>query len=97
MDDFIGETITVQRAPGSPRPVRFTRRGEVHEVAEILHERVDIGHGQLPPHLHKWYNRRHRRYYVVRDTRDRIFEIYLDYSNRSRQTWLLVKRLTRFP
>ena len=97
MDTFIGETITVERSPGSPRPVRFVCRGEVHEVADVLHERVDIGHGQVPPHRQKWTTRRHRRYYVVRDTDGRIFEIYLDYSNRSRQTWFLVRELTSFP
>jgi len=97
MDEFIGETITVERSPSSPRPVRFTHRGQVHEVADVLHEWVDVGFGRLPLRSRKWYTRRHRRYFVVRDARDRIFEIYLDYSNRSSQTWFLVRRLDHFP
>ena len=97
MDDFIGESIAVERAPSSPRPVRFEWRGEIHEVADVLNEWVDVGFGGLPPRSRKWYTRRHRRYYVLRDSAGAIFEVYLDYSNKSKPTWFLVRRLASYP
>jgi hypothetical protein len=92
MTEFIGEQIEVEQSPGSPRPVRFTWRGEVHEVAEVLGRHVDIGYGGLPPRSRRWYARRHRRCYTVRDGEGAVFEIYLDYSDRRKRTWWLVRR-----
>lgn len=93
MEEFIGEAIEVEQAPNSPRPVRFTWRGRVHEVVEVLGRHVDIGFGDLPPRSRCWYTRRHRRYYTVKDADGDIFEMYIDYANRSRRTWWLVRRL----
>jgi hypothetical protein len=62
-DQFIGDEIEVEQAPGSPRPVRFVWRDDSHEVAEALSVHVDTGFGDHPPR----YARRHYRYYVVRD------------------------------
>ncbi len=91
MEEFLAERIDVERGETSPDPVRFYWRGEAHEVREILHVRVDTGFGNLPPRSGRWYLRRHRRYYVVRDSQGRVFEIYLDYADRKRQTWWLVR------
>ena len=91
MEELVAESIEVEQAATSPRPVRFTWRGKVHDVAEVLQMRVDTGFGGLPPRSRKWYTRRHRRYYVVRDTEGDSFEIYLYYSNRKKLTWYLVK------
>jgi len=93
MGEFIGEQIEVEKAETSPRPVRFCWRGGHHEVVEVLDEWVDIGFGDAPPRSRKWYNRRHRRYYVVRDAEGCVFKIYLDYANRRKPTWWLVERL----
>jgi len=92
MERFFGERIEVKRDEMSPDPVSFKWRGEVHDVREILNVRVDISFGGLPPRSRKWYTRRHRRYYVVRDAEGDVFEIYLDYADRDKQTWWLVKR-----
>ena len=92
MEEFIGESIEVEKDETSPRPVRFKWRGAVHDVVEVLHERVDIGFGGLPPRSRKWYTRRHRRYYVVRGSQGDVFKIYLDYANRKRPTWWLVEK-----
>jgi hypothetical protein len=91
MDEFVGEKIEVEKSPTGPQPLRFKWRGGTHEVAEILLERVDIGHGDLPSRSRKWYTRHHRRYFRVRDTDGNVFEIYLDYGDRSRPTWWLLK------
>ncbi|MHC4575377.1 MAG: DUF6504 family protein [Planctomycetota bacterium] len=93
MEEFIGERIEVEKAQTSPRPVRFSWRGEHHDVVEVLREWVDIGFGGAPPGSRKWYNRRHRRYYVVRDADGCVFEMYLDYADRRKPTWWLVERL----
>ena len=92
MQRFLGERIDVQRAESSPRPVHFQWQGKAHEVVEVLKERVDAGYGDLPPRSRRWYTRRHRRYFTVRDTDGAVFEMYLDYGNRNRQSWWLVSR-----
>ena len=93
MEEFISERIKVEKAETSPRPVRFTWRGEDHEVVAVLREWVNTSFGAVPPRSRKWYNRRHRRHYVVKDAEGRVFEIYLDYANRQKPTWWLLERL----
>jgi hypothetical protein len=93
VEEFVGEKIEVEQAPSSPRPVRFKWRGRVHEVVEVIRQRVDTGFGGLPPGSRRWYTRRHRRYYIVRDAEGEVLEIYLDYANRKRCSWWLVRRL----
>lgn len=93
MEEFIGERIEVEKAQRSPRPLHFSWRGGNHNVVEVLREWVEIGFGTLPVRSRKWYNRRHRRYYVVRDAQGRVFEIYLDYANRQKRSWWLARRL----
>lgn len=92
MVEFLDEKIEVEIAETFPRPVRFTWHGEVHEVAEVVSEWVDIGYAHLPPGSRTWWNRRHRRYFTVKDATGDVFEMYHDYSNRKKQTWWLVKR-----
>lgn len=93
MEQFIGEKIEVEQAEKAPRPVRFTWRGESHDVAEVLRTDIDIGHGTLPRAGRKWYTRRHRRRYIVKDTEGRTFELYLDYADRKNPTWWLARVL----
>lgn len=92
-DEFIGEPIEVERSPDSPRPMRFRWRNEVHELVAVEREWVDTGYGSLPRRSRRWFNRRHRRCFVVRDAKGERFMLYLDYSNRSRQTWFLSSRI----
>ena len=96
-EEFIGEEVEVEQSEKRPRPVRFVWRGEEHEVAEVLSVRVDTGFGNHPPRSRRWYTRRHRRYYVVKDTSGAIFEMYLDYADKSHRHWFLTRRLTHFP
>jgi len=95
--EFIGETIDVEHAPASPRPVRFVLKGQTHTVAQVLAERVDTGHGDAPPRSRRWFTRRHRRYFVVRDDEGGLFEMYLDYSDKQHLKWFMTRRLARFP
>ena len=95
MTEFIDEKIDVEMAETFPRPIRFTWCGEVHEVSEVLSEHVDTGYGLLGPASRKWFTRRHRRYFTVLDTAGDVFEMYMDYAQRSKITWWLVKTIPR--
>ncbi|MCP4613301.1 MAG: hypothetical protein GY845_31815 [Planctomycetes bacterium] len=92
MEEFIGENIEVETAESSPQPVSFKWRSQIHEVAEVLDEHVDTGYGNLPPSSQNWRTRRHRRYYVVKDSQGDVFKIYLDYANRKKPTWWLAEK-----
>ena len=93
MDVLIGEAVAVVKSADSPRPVRFTWRGEAHEVAQVFREWIDVGHGNLPERSRRWYTRRHRRYFLVKDVAGATFELYLDYSNRERPAWFLARKM----
>ncbi len=93
MDEFISEPIDVERASDGPAPARFMWRGQNHEVSQVIRSYVDIGYGDHPPMSRRWYTRRHRRYYTVKDASGAVYQMYLDYSNKSKPTWWLVKRL----
>ena len=41
MEEFLGRRIQVDTAETSPRPLRFKLGGQVHDVADVLQERVD--------------------------------------------------------
>ena len=97
MDEFLGREIEVEQAAASPRPVRFVLAGQVHAVAQVLREYVDISHGGVGPRSRKWYNRRHRRHFVVRDSAGAVFDIYLDYANRAHKSWWVLKKLAATP
>ena len=91
-EELIAEKIDVEQAATSPRPVRFTWRKKVYEVAKVVQVRVDTGFGGLPPRSRRWFTRRHRRYYVVKDSEGDVFEMYLDYSDRKKLSWWLSRR-----
>jgi hypothetical protein len=91
MTRFIGEKIEVRKAETSPRPTSFTWRDRDYAVAEVVREWVDTGYGSMPPASRTWYNRRHRRYYVVRTPEGELFKLYFDYADRKHPTWWLVE------
>jgi len=91
MPEFIGEKIEVEKKRLLLDPLRFTWRGQTHEVIEILDEHVDIGHGALPVRAINGITRHHRRYFVVKDSAGDVFEIYLDYR-KSKESDLVAGR-----
>jgi len=92
MTEFVSEKIDVEKDKASPRPLSFKWRGQLYTVVEVLEEWVDAGFGATPPASRVWYNRHHRRYYVVRTSSGDIFKLYFDYANRKSPTWCLVSR-----
>lgn len=93
MSEFFGKKIDVETEKTSPRPVSFTWQSVTYQITEILREWVDTGFGTTPPGSRVWFNRRHRRYYVVRASDGNYYEIYLDYADRRRPSWWLVSRI----
>lgn len=83
----------MEQAQDSPRPVRFTWRGNVHAIVDVLSQHVDIGYGDMPSASRHGYTRRHRRCYQVRDEHGEVFDIYLDYGNRQHKSWWLTRRI----
>lgn len=92
MARFIGEKIEVERDERSPRPISFVWRGQTYDVTEVLHEWVDTGFGTTPPASRVWYNRRHRRYFVVLTSAGEVFRLYFDYADKRDRSWWLVSR-----
>ncbi len=95
MEKFLTEKIEVEQSASSPHPVSFTWRGEVYTVAEVVEEWVDTGFGTANERSRVWFNRRHRRWFVVRTTADELFEMYKDYADNRKFTWWLTKKLER--
>jgi hypothetical protein len=92
-EQFVGERLDVEQEDGAPAPRRFTWRGDVHLVAQVLHQWVDAGFGPgHPGRSRRWYTRRHRRYFVVCDEAGDQFEMYLDYADKAHHSWWLVRR-----
>jgi hypothetical protein len=92
MTEFISERIEVEKDNASPRPLSFEWRGQDYRVAGVVREWVDVGYGATPPASRTWYNRHHRRYYVVVTSDGDVFKLYYDYANRKSPTWWLVSK-----
>jgi hypothetical protein len=93
MTKFLGEKIEVEKDKISPCPVSFKWRDQVYTVAKVLQEWVDSSFGQAPPRSCKWYNRRHRRHYIVLCESGETFEMYYDYGDKRQHTWWLVRQM----
>ncbi|MCW5848514.1 MAG: hypothetical protein KIT87_00240 [Anaerolineae bacterium] len=89
-EEFISEPIEVEYSQERMMPTAFVWRGDRYTVAEVLQEWQDWG---IPnyAHVHGWIHRRHRNYYVVRTTDEKVFELYLDRPPKRRE-WILLKR-----
>lgn len=88
MDIFISEKIFVEvNSIGSP--ISFTWNEEKFIIDKILFEerRVDLNR--------RWYQRRHKKIYIVRTKEGRIFEIYKSLGFGKRE-WRLYKELKNF-
>ncbi len=92
MVEFVSERIQVERSEGSPTPVSFVWRGETYFVTALLREWVDVGYGRLPPRSRTWYNRHHRRYYVVLTSSGDTFKLCFDYADKRDRSWWLISK-----
>jgi ribose 1,5-bisphosphokinase PhnN len=93
MTELLSEQIEVKRAENRPLPLSFKWHEQEYIVETVMKEWVDAGFGLTPPGSRRWYNRRHRRYFIVKCTDGEVFEMFQDYSQKSKITWWLVKKI----
>jgi hypothetical protein len=88
--NFVGQAITVETAANAPTPLALTWRGQRYVIARVLDEWVDTGYGPgHPARSRRWYTRHHRRHFTVQTAAGDVFEMYLDYADRSHRVWWL--------
>ena len=93
MSKFYCEPIDV-KCKGVPKlPVSFKWCGKQHKIIAIEKSWRDWGFHRADP-KRNWTTRRHRNYHHVKTKENRIFEIYLDCSNKAEPTWILNKEIT---
>ena len=87
---FVGEAIQVEyeKHPGVWWPVAVRWRGVRYPVARVLSHWEDHSWRHVPPSQRKWYNQRHRNYFVVATENGPVLEIYMR-RNALRKPWTL--------
>jgi hypothetical protein len=76
---FIGKEIDVITGEEVKVPVAFTLDGKTHTITEIVQQWQDHGFGTSSRgRRHRWWQRRHRNYYLVETADGELFEIYYD-------------------
>ena len=76
---FLGKEIQVITGGEVKAPTAFTLDQRQYAIAEILREWQDHGYGPTAIGRRKrWWERRHRNYYLVKTTDGELFEIYYD-------------------
>ncbi len=90
MPDFIDEEVTVSFAKRPGPPTSFTWRGVEHQIAAVLQHRLALDFE------HRWWQRKHRDYYVVRTETGELFELYR-HRGPGHRYWVLYRRLDAWP
>ena len=86
MSEFIGEEVQVHFAQKPGPPTWFEWRGKEYRIEEVEQQWLALDLRQ------RWWQRRHRDYYLVRcDTGER-FELYFN-RGPGRKYWVLRKRV----
>lgn len=76
---FLGKEIQVITGGEVKAPTAFTLDQRQYAIAEIVREWQDHGYGPTAIGRRKrWWERRHRNYYLVKTTDGELFEIYYD-------------------
>jgi len=91
--EFIGEEVQVEfrQEVGRKVPVSWFRHGRRYDVERILASWEDHGFGSGGPAQKRWWQRRHRSYFLVASTEGEVYELYWDRKSPSRP-WVLSKR-----
>ena len=90
MSDFIDEEVIVNFAKRPGPPTSFTWRGVEHRIAEVLQHRLALDFDR------RWWQRKHRDYYVVRTETGEVFQLYF-HRGPGQRYWVLHKRLDTYP
>jgi len=83
------DVLTAEDRPGKP-PLSLTWRGEEYPVERVEAMWHDTSWGPLRARPKRWWQRRHRTYFQVRVSGERILEIYHD---RGLRQWILYRIL----
>jgi hypothetical protein len=92
--EFVDEPIEVEFAHRPGPPVAFVWREERRPIARVLRMWHDISWGPMAYRPKRWWQRRHRTYYLVETAAGERFEIYHD---RGRGLWILYRRVNDEP
>jgi len=95
---FLGREIQVATGGEVKAPTSFTLDGKGHAIAEIVREWQDYGFGPgSPGRQSKWWQRRHRNYYLVKTADGELYEIYFDrganMKHPERRKWFAHRKL----
>ena len=75
---FLGREIKVTTGGEVKHPTAFTLDGREYTIAEIVQAWHDHGFGPSATGRQRWWQRRHRNYYLVKTSAGELFEIYYD-------------------
>lgn len=76
---FLGREIKVSTDGEVKAPTAFTLDKRQYIIAEIVQEWQDHGFGPTASGRRKrWWERRHRNYYLIKTTNGELYEIYYD-------------------
>jgi len=93
---LISERIDVECEGEVRRPVSFTWRKQIFEIATIIRSWQDYRFSGGAPRKKTWRLRHHRNYFAVRTIEGRIFEIYLDRGTAG-LVWVLYREVQDEP
>jgi hypothetical protein len=76
---FLGKEIQVTTGGEIKVPTVFVLDGQTYPIAQIIQEWQDHGFGPSSTgRQNRWWQRRHRTYYLVKTASGELFEIYYD-------------------
>lgn len=94
---FFSREIKVDVSGEVKVPTSFRLGDREYEISEVIEAWQDHGFGRSPRRRRKWWQRRHRNYYRVKTTQDKVFEIYYDRGTNlkhpERKKWFLYRQL----
>ena len=94
---FLDREIAVTTRGEIREPASFVLDGVEHQVAEVVASWPDYGFGSSAGRRTRWWQRRHRSYFLVRTADDHVFELYHDRGTNlkhpERRRWFLTRQL----
>jgi len=91
---FVGEAIEVEyeKQSGLWWPLALQWRGRRYPITRVVSHWEDHTWRHVPPSQRRWYNQRHRNYFLVQTEDGSIFEIYMR-RNALKKPWTLARAL----
>ncbi len=95
---FFGQEIQVTAGGDVKVPTAFKLADHEYLISEIVQEWQDHSFGPMAlGHRNRWWQRRHRNYYLVKTSEGELFEIYYDRGTNLKhpefKKWILHRQL----